>query len=470
MKTQKIILLGLMSALMVACGEKDPLTEYQNLNTAVPPYSDKDSNPEAKNQLFFIDVNNPSELSNPSQLSFVQGVEGEVQFSTRLTFSNSNEVKYVLKMVEGPENLGATFSQTGDTWTLKWRPNSNILTSTEHSRKIKLVLQFVLLPNSSPYVINQLKGNVDTREFVIVLNKDLSVPVVESEVQFKPSGTLNPNQQGTVQFVVAAKSSPENIQINIINGPENPSNELAQINANIGISQQPTRDKKVMGVDSLGRTRHLYKLTFDARTFVDKALVKIRENARLNGKFQNGELSKVEAVLYIEALNLYNGMRSAQKMVTLVVNLNEAAGVPLIAGKEVLTLNSGRQASQQFFVRASDARSEINIKSLQLGEEIVELKNGSAAIVNSGVSINLNCSAGTAGLNEQFNCRSGRCYESCEISAEADCETTNKKLALSINAESKMGSSIEEKSLSYTISINGKNNNCAMPVVVQGEK
>ncbi|MCB0350656.1 MAG: hypothetical protein KDD38_05695 [Bdellovibrionales bacterium] len=465
MKKQKLILVGLLSTLAFGCGENEPLKDYQNLNTAVPPYENKVVDPAATNQLFFIDV------KETSQLSFVQGVPGEIQFTTRLAFSNPNEVKYNLRMVEGPSILTQS---SPNVWSLKWKPDSNLLTSTENFRKIKLVLQFVLLPESSAYVKAQFAGHVDTREFELVLNKDQSVPVIEDNIQISPAAILNPDQKATIRFTAASKGlkSPESLQINLFNGPLDPSNELAQITGNMGITEEAVRDGRGLGADEVGRARYQYKLTFDARTFVDKALVKIRNNERLNRKLLSGELKEIEAAFYIEAINSYNGMRSAQRMVILKVNLTDAPGVPLIAGPESMTLQAGSMASQQLFVRSSDARSEIVINSIQLGEQIVEMKNRSALLMNEGVSIQLSCNAGTPGLNEQFNCRAGKCYESCQVIADVDCETANNKISFNINAVSKMGKDVQEKALTYSVNIKGKNKHCsaAPAATAQGEK
>ncbi len=454
----KILLVSLASLPLVHCGpsDKDPLKNYQSYNTAVPAHPQKQIEQSAMTALYYIDVQ--------GDLTFVQGEENKVLFKTRLAFSNPNEVIYELRMVEGPSHLGARFEKVSDgVYALTWKPSTRILNPVENFKSINLKIAFVLKPQSSAAVKSQFAGYQNVSDYEVTLMKDPAQPVIEDNIDVSPSLTLNPDQTATVRFIVAAKGldSADSLTVNLFGKPENaPSSELVQTDALSGISARPRRVKS-LGQDAHGRQRYQYEFHFAARPFTDHLLEQIQASSRLKAKFAKGEISEGEAVVSIETVNAYNGMRSAQKTLIMKVNLADKAGEPEFAGDSSIGMPSGSVVYKQVYVRSSDSRSTLSIASMVLGDQTVEMKNNKASIERDDLKIQLTCSrVSSTALKKAFGCSNGLCLESCLMKVESSCEGKDETVQVGLNAKSTLGSDSKEKTLTYQINKRGKAPTC----------
>jgi hypothetical protein len=441
----------------LACGrmEKDPLKNYESISDARPPYEQKNDGKSTMTTLFFIDIVGDN--------TFVQGEEQEVKFKVRHTFSNpDNEVQYALRLKSEDALKGARFSLISkDLWSLKWQPAKNILSSAENSRKFDIQLQIQLLDESSPSVKKQFYGQEDTRDFTLVLQKDLDQPVFSKDINYIPAAAINPDQQLKIQFTVAAKglTTADDLDVTLSRGPEAISSELVQLDAVIGVRSAHATRIKSLGVDKQGRSQFLYEIQFNARPFTDLVLQQIQSVPVLKEKYTSGVLNSAEALFYIEAVNKYSATRSI-KTARFTVNLTDTAGYAIIAGSESTQLTAGAQIAEHFFVRASDSRSLTKVTALEFGSQKIELKDGQAEITEGSNSFKLTCTAGTPKLNEHFGCKAGSCYQSCRIEVKSDCNAAAANHLLKIHAKTEMGKKSESKALEFRAAIKGKSTFC----------
>jgi len=442
---------------LTACGPKttNPIKDYDNLH-GQPPYSRNDEDKTMAVPLVSITNQDP-------QLRFVQGETNEYAFDVNLFFSHPDEVAYNLIVTDGPTRLGAKLIRASNNkWLLRWSPSSKILGPDESLKGYRFEVQFVLTDASSPSVKREMRGLQFKRNFNLTLEKDSSRPIIEENIEITPGKELNPNQEAKIRFVVAAKGADvaETVAVNFISGPQAPTNELVQMDAKVGFTSD-ARLSKVLGTDSkTGMTRMQYEINFSAREFADRLLEKIDVNGVLKNKFAAGKIPSGEALFYIEAYNPYNHGSSIKRTVQFNVNLTDKAVAASYASNAGIEVKAGAQASDQFYIRTSDGHSILNVTSLQLGEQTIDLKNGKAEFNIEGTEGTLNCQAGEENLRKTFGCENGKCFRSCNMTVSTDCKTS-KSLTLKVNTQSQLGADSQLKPLNYPITIKGQAKSCA---------
>jgi hypothetical protein len=308
----------ILPAVLIACGpkDKDPLNDFKSLDLAVPEV------PQALNEQTTILT--LFEIDRKGDLTFIQGQEHSVRFSVRTFFGDGVNAVYNLVPLELPDKT-ARFSRVGNEWVLSWTPNMNILAKGEFSKELPLTIGFQLDERrSSPKALQMVAPINRVRSFTVNVHKDASQPIILDKLSVNFKDLIQANQKVKVEFTVAASSldDAKNLSVNILNGPVQPSRELFQFDGSLGIVGKPLLIGAA-GKDESGRTLYKYALEFDARYFnlAVQFVMRNSSDSVLKQRYDAREYKNAEATFYLQAVNLFNGMPSAEKQVTFNVEL-----------------------------------------------------------------------------------------------------------------------------------------------------
>jgi hypothetical protein len=314
----KIISLAMTSVILSACGDfkKDPTDGYEVLNTAEVPRARVINKTSPKAPLYFI--------TTVGDFNFVQGEENKITFLTHLAFADIKGLRYELQLKEGPQEGPKNLkNEGGGVWSYSWQPPKNLLNEYENYRTMRLVVHFVILPESSAASKAEFAGHNYESTYNLTLQRDRAQPVIEDQVTVSPSKVLAVGQSARVVFTVAAGGldQAESLRVDVENGPRELGNEVAQLDGREGLKITVPKFVKRLGKDDKGRERLQFEVTFDAKRFYDYAMPVLESNSRMKTKLKNKEIKEIEAVLVLQAVNNYNNEVSPKTNIVLKVTV-----------------------------------------------------------------------------------------------------------------------------------------------------
>lgn len=428
-KLQTIAILGLALITLPHCGQKEqnPLHGYTVANTAVPP--------EQRDRRTITERVQTHKIEALDDLQFIEGQEKSVRFKVTLLAAHPDETKIELKQDDLLKAMGATLRKTAaDVWTLSWKPSLNILPSTRDSARFDLKLKLDVLASSSARAKAQFPAGTDlTREFLVTLSKDQSVPKFADRILLSNGSKLSLGQKTEVRFQVSAGQidGAEDLEIQLNPESQKPSRELLQASGAYGVAEAPeaiaTRQEGVEKVVT-------YKLTFDSQKFWEQVLEDIQAEPRLIQKLQSAEYLTAEARLVIHAKNKKTG-RSQTREVFIDVDLGFKPGAPELISTETLVVASKRTKIDTLAVKADNGQGNLSVVTATINDTAATESKGSFSLDVAAATVTLRCTpANSKDLREK--CQTGACVLNCRTTVKAKCAAEDTTLNLQLKVKS----------------------------------
>ena len=461
------------SLILVGCGpnglKKDPMSKYENnklMTELESPYQYvAPTPPPPVTPKTYSTITSMVQFQTDGTTVFAQGKTHTINLSVVGPIRQQN-VNY--KLVFGNADisaLGAKLVQTAKNdpwdWQLQWTP-SMFLTADQPAKQFQVPIQFVLTGNNSPSVNAEFAGQTIQSTISVTLAKSETVPIVQNVTP--QNIKIDSSQDVTIDFTVLAKGydKPSDITADIINGPDYTNDELPLYDGQMAALTQP-KLIKTLGIDAQGYTHFQYQFVFSGSVFAQYVYKKLNKNWHWKWYLAHGKVHYSEAQFSIEARNLYNHNWSANKIVTIYVNLDTQAGMPeLISGAGVsqVQVQAGETALPAFLLGTRGGKGTLMIESAEFNGKSISVRRGQARIQNGGLNISLNCRANGVNLNRQVNCHTGACIQTCTMQVDAGCSQAPVHDTLVLNTKSILGSSSQTAKINLPIVVTGRSNQC----------
>ncbi len=461
------------SLILVGCGpnglKKDPMSNYENnklMTELESPYKYAAPTPPAPIvPKTYSTITSMVQFQTDGTTVFVQGKPHTINISVVGPIRQQN-VNYKLMFGNSTlSSLNAKLVQTAKNdpwdWQLQWTPPT-FLTADQPTKEFQVPVQFVLTGNNPASVKAEFASQTIQATVPVTLAKYETVPIVQDVTP--KNIKVDSSQDVTIDFTVLAKGydKPSDITADIVNGPDYTNDELPLYDGQMAALTQP-KLVKTLGVDPQGYTHFQYEFVFSGSVFAQHVYKELNKNWHWKWYLANGKVHYSEAQFSIEARNLYNHNWSANKTVTIYVNLNAQAGKPeLIAGAGIsqVQVTAGETALPAFLLGTRGGKGALTIESAKFDGKSVNVRGGQARIQDGGLDISLNCHANGINLNQQVNCHTGACVQTCTMQVDAGCSQAPVHDNLVLNTKSVLGSSSQTAEINLPIAVTGRSNQC----------